>query len=58
MEDFTGLLVSKIFIPLVVPVQPHSWEVFDWSKVFGKPAGAQAIEQACQDADAIGVFEL
>lgn len=34
MEDITWLLVSRIFIPLVEPVQPHHWEVFKWSPEF------------------------
>ena len=92
MEDFTWLLVSRVFIPLVEPVQPHNWEVFEWSPEFwvrmgSKPKGktmqvthpvqpvcpaqpsghdSQASqtqplttnEQARQDEDAIGVFEL
>lgn len=93
MEDFTWLLVSRMFIPLVEPVQPHNWEVFEWSPEFwarmgSKPTPAKptkqsntphqpppvcpaqpvdhasqvkpltATEQACHDADAIGVFEL
>ena len=80
MEDFTWLLVSRMFIPLVEPVQIHNWEVFEWSPEFwarmgSKPKGntthptnpAQpvghvkqltATEQTCQDAEAIGVFEL
>jgi len=44
MEDFTWLLVSRMFIPLVEPVQPHNWEVFEWSPEFwarmdSKPKG-------------------
>jgi hypothetical protein len=41
MEDFTWLLVSRMFIPLVEPVQPHNWEVFEWSPEFWKRMGPQ-----------------
>ena len=34
MENFTWFLVSRMFIPLVMPVQPHNWEVFEWSPEF------------------------
>ena len=89
MEHLTWLLVSRMFIPLVEPVQPHNWEVFEWSPEFWARVGAKAegttthqthpakpvlsvplaqpvghvkplltTEQAGQDEDAIGVFEL
>jgi hypothetical protein len=58
MEDFTWLLVSRMFIPLVEPVQPHNWEVFEWSPEFwarmgSKPKGktthpAQPVDHASQ----------
>lgn len=34
MEDLTWVLVLRMFIPLVEPVQPHNWEVFEWSPEF------------------------
>jgi hypothetical protein len=40
MEDFTWLLVSRMFIPLIEPVQPHNWEVFEWSPEFWARMGA------------------
>lgn len=92
MENFTWLLVSRMFIPLVEPVQPHNWEVFEWSPEFWvrmgskpkvtaskatyRPQAAKPVlsvppaqpvdhvkplpttDQAGQDEDAIGVFEL
>ena len=89
MENFTWLLVSRMFIPLVEPVQPHNWEVFEWSPEFWARMGAHpksntgkathpakpvcpvpaaqpvdhvkplpTTDQAGQDEDAIGVFEL
>jgi phage portal protein BeeE len=41
MENFTWLLVSRMFIPLVEPVQPHNWEVFEWSPEFWARMGPQ-----------------
>ena len=41
MENFTWLLVSRMFIPLVEPVQPHNWEVFEWSPEFWARMGAK-----------------
>jgi len=43
MENFTWFLVSRMFIPLVVPVQPHNWEVFEWSPEFWQQMNPQSL---------------
>ena len=64
MEDFTWLLVSRMFIPLVEQVQPHKWEVFEWSPELWKRMGSSVptppiqTRQFNQDIDTVGVFEL
>ena len=46
MEHLTWLLVSRMFIPLVEPVQPHHWEVFEWSPEFWERMGAHPKSNA------------
>ena len=46
MEHLTWLLVSRMFIPLVEPVQSHNWEVFEWSPEFWARMGAHLNSNA------------